>query len=226
MALNHPSALLVQRAQIRWKDALALLLEAWETAAYYDKDVWSYALKLEVLRDVGLNDVDLCELVDQGALVSLVEITCPKDCERRFQHVQSNAFFAQSCFVLSGELGVDLARRLSGRDRGSDPVRVETLTELLWPRWEEQTVTVWLGELRLHQYTRTPPKQKFLLNALQEKNWKNFLENPFPETDEATAAKQLENTVTNINRSLPDTGLRFHCEEGKQFVRWEWKNAG
>lgn len=94
-----------------------------------------------------------------------------------------------------------------------------------WPRWEEETRRLWLGDRVLREFRQPAPNQTLLLAAFQESEWREQrIDDPLPPQAGESAAEakvRLQQTIKNLNRLLPEGSIRFRGDGTGQGVFWE-----
>lgn len=223
----NPSPLLVQRAQMRWKSALHLLLEA----RHQTKDPFVPRQKLAGL---GLTNVDFQEMITHGVVVCAIPgDSCNPPGSVEFVH---NVEAAPDCrFLLTGDVGHQLAQTCcSGIGELPTPevspsrtgnVPADPVVEKLQPIWRASEHALYVGPWLIEEFDATAPAQEELLTFFAEKNWPKSLENPFVDGEGVPDIERLRNTVRNLCKRLKNKGLRFSVRRSAQEARWKINKA-
>ena len=105
-----------RRPEIRdhLRDALWLLLRAYDYAKELDHDVWSFAVEMPVLSTAHLTTSDLRWLACKGYVDHASETTKPDDHERHFSRNGAAMFTPETCVVLTSS-GVSLRVRFAAK---------------------------------------------------------------------------------------------------------------
>ena len=80
---------------------LEILHEAYCYATELGRDIWEFAVEIDVLHDVGLSDNHLRWLVDNQLLEHAREITIVTESKRQFRRSFNLVFSRITCFVLT-----------------------------------------------------------------------------------------------------------------------------
>jgi hypothetical protein len=206
--------------------AMALLLDAHVCASDVQQSPWDFAVPWHDLRNAGLTAARLRWL----ACRRLVEVASPV--ARRGRRRQ--AFRPGVPAQLGDRVAVVLTPAGVATVRAARAAGVESAPTLevfprpngkrsaprLVPRWDEGSLTLWLGDRLLKQFRQAAPDQARLLTTFQEQRWRRRIDDPLPPRHGVLSAQRLGDTVHNLNRGLRDTPLRFRVADGGRALWW------
>jgi hypothetical protein len=217
--------------------ALALLLEAHETAIELGRPAWDFAYQLASLHALGATDSALRWLVEKSYAEHRLETTQWNSSHRTFHETRSLRFCADSCLVLTRS-GVEMAHRMPFHYRhdytehlnpyfsvGGDEKGVKThcdadsrIAEVPWWNAAEHTLS-WDGRAIKH-FKRDAPHQEAILGVFQWRGWVRCVDVTLPKENGVNRKMRLHDAVKNLSRSVKPH-LRFHQEGNGNRVSWE-----
>ena len=198
------------RRQPERRQALRILLQAWEQARKLKFDEWEFAVELEVLQAAGVSTNELRWLVASGHAGHALERSRPGARRRSFSRARNLFFTEQSCFALSGK-GASIAREMLGTtvtdaigltDSACRHVRV--------PRWDAALRTLFWGELVVKQFRHVAPNQELLLTSFEELRWSRRIDDPLPREFGKDSKQRLHDTIKKLNRGQTHQLVHFY----------------
>jgi hypothetical protein len=121
--------------------------------------------------------------------------------------------------------GAEFVRDLVDAARTRARPYLTPLPDTTLPHWDGQLRRLSLGDRLLKWFRRPAPDQIVVLDAFQAAGWAvRRIDCPFPwSTDKQrrSAMRRLRNTVRNLNRGLPDDGIRFYGDGSGFRVLWD-----
>lgn len=208
--------------------ALALLLEACESAQELGHDVWDFALEIQSLRDVGLSNSNLRWLLCKGYVQNATEVVGPEAGQRAYQDASTLAFNDRTCFVLT-EAGLGLARPI-GRPalRIIEPSPAGTaasslsLVEGVPPRWDAARRELRLADQLVKQFKLPVPNQETILAVFEEEGWPPRIDDPLPNDPLQDPKQRLHDTIKSLNRHQINRLIFFRGDGSGSGVRWDF----
>jgi hypothetical protein len=192
--------------------ALTLLLGPYLSTTRLGRTARPFALELSILRQTGVRDDQLEQLVASGYLEPWRQPT----------HAKARAAPAASggdertCLVLT-PAGVDRALHFAGLVAQAGPKKRQAAPK---PEWVEYDFQLWFHGQLLRQFGREAPNPIRLLTAFQTQRWVPRILNPMLGDVDYPAADQLLQTVKNLNDTLRLPLLEFEADRSRQGVRW------
>jgi hypothetical protein len=192
--------------------ALTLLLGPYLSATRLGRPARAFALEQSILRQTGIRDNQLKELVAAGYVEPLRKPT-------RAQALAASGPGGgdeRVGFVLT-PAGADVALPFAGLVVHAGQEKRQDAPK---PEWVADDFQVWFrGEL-VRQFKRTAPNPIRLLTAFQTQQWAPRIRNPMLGDEDYPAPDQLLDTVKNLNRTLRGKPLEFKADRSRQGVRW------
>jgi hypothetical protein len=85
------------------------------------------------------------------------------------------------------------------------------------PRWDQETRTLYLGDEIIKRYNRGAASNQIdIIEAFANKKWLKAVDDPFKNP------KKLNQTVYDLNRTLPANTIRFRQDGTGETVCWEY----
>jgi hypothetical protein len=206
--------------------ALGLLLEAYDYAQAVQRNLWDFAVEIEMLRAEGATNIALRLLMHTGYIELATESTRPEARQRSFRRT-GNLITPQTCLVLT-KRGADLVRKLSLADKGNRAWTVQRLPydrkesgQQNAPRWDSSCRALWARGHLVKQFRQPAPCQELILASFEEEQWPPHIDDPLPPTADHDPKRRLHETVTNLNRYHNVSVIRFQGDGHGQGIRWE-----
>jgi hypothetical protein len=214
------------------REALAILLQAYEYALDLGTSPWDFATEIGTLRRLKLSTSDMRWLVGRGLVEHGIEVTLGGDLDRRFQHPARLLFNKRTCFVLSAT-GADLAQDLSrGRDvprltdacpaSDSPALAIAQPPATQGPRWDRNRQELWVGPALVKRFKIPSPPEETILAAFEEMHWPARIDDPLPSGGEAAANWRLQKAIEALNQNQKLPLVRFSGDGTGRGVRWEF----
>ena len=210
----------------RVQTALVLLQEAYAYAKELDRDVWDFAVEIEVMHSEGVTNSDFRWMAYKELIEHARETTLAGDEHRSFRRGGSLTFNKRTCFVLT-KAGCAFAK--NDVDPLSKHVKLATLSaartgnsavHLQLPEWDRDRQELRLGNLVVKQFKVPAPNQELILAAFQEERWPVRIDDPLPPHPELDPKRRLHDTINSLNRSQKHPLIRFLGDGSGQGVRW------
>lgn len=219
-----------RRSEVRYhlRDALWLLLQAFEYADELGQDVWSFAVEIHALRAAHLTTSDLRWLACKSYVKHAVETTKPNDPLRHFRSAGLAAFTDETCVVLTSA-GVELARELCAdgstlsASRPSVSIRRAPAIDarLGRPKWDRDRRQVRFDGRIVKEFKLPSPNQEAVLMAFEEEGWPARIDDPLSPTANLDPRRRLHDTIKALNRNQKENVLRFMGDGTGEGIRWE-----
>ena len=184
------------------KEGIRLLVEALRSAQAVERDPWDFAVEAESLRRAGCTNSQLRRLLCEGLLQHGEEVTSPSDTKRRFRRTRNLQLRATVCFVLT-PAGIQAASALA-----LEPPEISAQH----PVWNPITRELRFGEQIIKQYRVPAENQIAVLNAFQEEQWPDRIDDPLPPKSELDRRIRLRETVKSLNRNQGERLLHFFAD--------------
>lgn len=216
-----------------FREALHILLKAFEYARDCQTDSWQFATELSVVVSHGASFDDVRWLVLRRFGEHAKEITVPGDARRTFRPLANTVFPSDAFLVLSPE-GARFVRRILNVPTGepdepkspavtaSSAVVVEMPTSTRnVPEWDEARRELrYLGQIV--KRFRVPAKnQSLVLSAFQEDGWPAFIDDPICPKKDQDSKKRLQVTIKALNRNQIFPLIKFHGNGNGLQIYWE-----
>lgn len=235
----------------RFRQGLTVLLEATEFAKQTNRNVWEFAVELDLLSGLGLSLNDFRLLVRKGLVEHQREVTLASDDGRAFRPTGDLTFPARTCFVLT-DLGVSYACEICGRlasddtmswisfDRnGRRPENGATAenngknnhppstngevpqVEPTLPKWDSERRVLSLNGTTVKQFKWTAENQEAILCAFEEEGWRARIDDPLPPHVDQDSKRRLSDTIKCLNRKQNQPLIHFRGDGTGEGVVWE-----
>jgi hypothetical protein len=211
------------------REALALLLQAFDYALDLDQDAWDLAVELHVLRGAKLNNSDIRWLAAKGYIEHALELTGPGDVARHFRRMPLLTFAETECFVLTRS-GEAVARELCSGDisTADNPAsnigicQIAPVEEVqVRPKWDPQRRQLRLGSEVIKEFKLPSPNQETVLTAFEEEGWPPRIDDPLPPQEQLDPRRRLHDTIKALNRKQKRCRIRFRGDGSGEGIRWE-----
>jgi hypothetical protein len=211
---------------------LKQLLEARRGAEALPLDIWTFAVEMSYLLDLGCTMTHLRILIGFGYIEHAEEITKPTDETRCFQSENPMKFGAQTCFVLT-EDGVRFLEEIDSPGENGfisswnspDPLLNDTITQDLMPFWDSETRELRVGDQLVKRFTRPAPISEVVLASFQELNWPKHLDDPLPPERSIVPEERLRDTIRRLNRCQKPQKINFTSDGLGAGIRWDWSKS-
>jgi hypothetical protein len=214
----------------RGREALLLLLEAYQYAQEAQREVWDFAVEIDTLRQTGCTNSEFRWLVCRGFVDHALESTLAGDESRSFQRHQHPAgltFGRRTCFVLT-EAGNRFAQTALGdlvaaapASPEHNPTPVAETRCRVNPRWDRERQELRLGEIVVKQFKVPAANQERILAAFEEEGWPVRIDDPLPPASEQDSKRRLHDTINSLNRNQKQPLIRFVGDGSGLGIRWE-----
>lgn len=218
------------RSEVRYhlRDAMWLLLQAYEYAEELGQDVWSFAVELHALRAAHLTTSDLRWLACKNYVEHASETTRPQDARRHFRRTGPATFVDETCVVLTPS-GLALARELcadssmhSVSKRRATASRLPLLsTRIARPRWDRDRRQLRFEGQIVKEFKLPSPNQEAVLTAFEEEGWPARTDDPLTPSANLDPRRRLHDTIKALNRNQKENLLRFMGDGTGEGIRWE-----
>lgn len=210
------------------RDALSLLLRAFDYAAELNHDVWSFAVEMPILSAAHLTTSDLRWLSCKGYVDHASEITKPDDHERHFSRNGAARFNSDTCVILTMS-GAALAREVCCENRvlaAPEPrvaiCRIPASEEQSGlPKWDRDRRQLRFDGQVVKEFKLPSPNQEAVLMALEEEGWPARIDDPLSPAPNLDPRRRLHDTIKALNRNQKRPLLRFMGDGSGEGIRWE-----
>jgi hypothetical protein len=216
----------------RTREALAVLLQAYDYALDLGTSPWDFATEINTLRRLKLSTSDLRWLVGRGLVEHGIEVTLAGDGERRFQHPARLLFNKRTCFVLSpsgAALAQELSRdgaapRLAAPRAGSDPptLAIAEPPRAQPPKWDRNRGELRVGSTVVKRFKIPSATEETILAAFEELHWPPRIDNPLPPCEESSNKWRLQKAIEALNQQQKQPLVRFFGDGTGRGVLWEF----
>jgi hypothetical protein len=207
----------------RWQRiqaALADLRDGYEFALSLGRELWDFAVEIEVLQERGLRANELRWLIFKGWVVHAHEVTSRSSDRRCFTAGGPGRFDSTSCFTLTAA-GARLLERLLPGSPEPSPAISEPAPDLVVPRWDQERQELRLAQFLIKRFKVPANTQGLVLCTFQEENWPPRIDDPLPGHPEQDRKRRLHNTINALNRNQIHPLVRFLGDGRGQGIRWE-----
>ena len=235
------------RASPKLAPAFEALLEAFDYAADTGTGPWEFAVSIQFLLELGLNDNDLRWLVRKCYVQHAREVTVQGVNGREFQPTGDLTFTRRTCFVLT-EAGVAYSRPspshpstlpdyVNGRghvlglgddnhDNGhahhnSHRDSAVPAVRSNVPRWDPEVRMLFLGDRVVKRFKWQAANQEIILCTFQEEGWPPRIEDPLPPQPDQDSKRRLSDTIKCLNRKQALELIHFRGDGTGEGVIWE-----
>ena len=217
--------------------ALKMLFRAFQYANDTRVNPWQFAVEIEEFQRVGVTKSELRWLISKGLAVHAREVVSSDNCGRSFRQLPRHHFPADSCFILSQNMAVELANgngaaghsiRISktaspknGTISGALPVPTSFSSEPALPQWNSQRRELSLDGLLVKKFRTAAANQELVIVAFKEERWPHRIDDPLPPDSELDFRCRLINTIKQLNRSQVNPLIRFSGDGSGKGILWE-----
>ncbi|HEY7313351.1 MAG TPA: hypothetical protein VH643_28640 [Gemmataceae bacterium] len=199
---------------------LARLLGNYRCARMLRCSPWKYALRAAELREVGLAEVLLRQLVEGGTIEYRSDLP-----------VEAEIFTASlglgrgDGYVVLTPAGARAARErlLAVRDEqlAIGENRLDRAGAAQRPRWDGLVRELTLGRRLVKRFRRPGPNQECILTAFEGLGWPERIDDPLPREHGVPSLVRLRETVKSLNQGHVQPLLRFRIEPSGRGIRWK-----
>ena len=210
------------------RDALGLLLRAYDYATELNHDVWSFAVEMPVLSAAHLTTSDLRWLAFKGYVDHASEVTKPEDHERHFSRNGAAQFHDRHVCHLD-DVGPGPSTRSVWRK--SSRLRAEPRVAICripaseeqsgLPKWDRDRRQLRFDGQVVKEFKLPSPNQEAVLMALEEDGWPARIDDPLSPSPNLDPRRRLHDTIKALNRNQKRTLLRFMGDGSGEGIRWE-----
>ncbi len=204
------------------RKALALLLQAHETAANFEQNKWDFALEIDALKQAGINHTELRTLIFLGLVEHCLECTRPGAKNRAFRPPQGLRLGSGSCFALASR-SLALAQSIraqTNRDLNQDNHSHGGGQPISVPNWDGMRRELRFGELLVKRFRQPAKNQETILAAFQEEGWPPRIDNPLSDRGNTFAIDRLHDALRRLNQRCGRILLLRRDGNGEGIV-WE-----
>ena len=196
--------------------AMAVLLGRFEDARRLRLEVHSLAVRWCRLRESGVEEAELNNLLAAGYLVHCVEKG--NRAARTFREPPEAGLVPGSCFFLTAS-GAEVARRLL--DGGDTTALAGLAVASETPGWVAADGELrWRGRLA-KRFQHEAANQRLLLDAFEARGWAHRIDNPFLDQPGIDGKQQLRETVRSFHDGQHPVVIRLRCDGTGCGVFWE-----
>jgi hypothetical protein len=234
---SEPMVLSPSGVRSHLREALGLLLQAYEYAVDVGHEPWDLAVELYVLRAAHVTNSDLRWLAAKGYIEHAVEVTSPDDATRHFRRVRQLTFSDSTCVVLTPN-GAAVARAASSGDSLVALPNPEVVTlpnpqisicdRLIpddlprRPKWDHQRRQLRVGTNIVKEFKLPSPNQEAVLTAFEEECWPPQIDDPLSPAPPLDPRRRLHDTIKALNRNQKHGLIRFRGDGSGEGIRWEF----
>ncbi len=184
-------------------------------------DRWDFAIGVNQLEQLGLDENDLRWLTCKGLIDHRREVTSPANEERCFQPAGRLIFSQRSCFVLTDK-GATWAQALKERISGHAEASAKP-TDLLAavPNWDVDSRILRLNQVVIKRFRWPAANQEAILCAFQEEGWPRRVFDPLPPRADQASKRRLADTIKCLNRKQAMHLIHFRGDGTGEGVLWE-----
>lgn len=201
-------------AVLRRLRGLLMLAEAAAEADAGGRDVWQYAVPIDVLRNhLGLTNGDLQWLISEGLVDHGVESRRRRGRMRAFRRGIPLNPTSGVCFVIR-RAGLRLTRQLCAA------VRSHGSAAALTPEWDSTTGALTFAGAQVKILPASATSQRKVLEKCQKENWSQTVESPFADLPAAKRGHYLSQVLDHLNHGQHETRVHFSSLEKGLRLRW------
>lgn len=216
----------------RIANAISELFMAWQYANTSNRDIWDFAVEVDLLRSLGANRTDFRFLMSQGFVRHGIEVKA-RSPRRHFRESDEMVFRQTSAFVLT-EAGHDFASDFVSKDscehRLSDDLpenvcncRARTKVSVI-PVWDVDRHELTIGGELVKRFKWRATNQELILATFQEECWSARIDDPLPPRPNQDPKRRLHDTIKCLNRKQVNKLVKFHGDGTGKGVLWEHPN--
>jgi hypothetical protein len=201
--------------------AFALLHGNYRCARMLRCSPWRFALRTDELREVGLSEIGLWQLVEAGQLEYRPDL--PPEAGRAGKYNGSDR--GREGYVVLTPAGARLAREqlLAIRDEqlpaeDNWPAREGGVER---PRWDGLVRELTHSRRLVKRFRRPAPNQECILTAFEGLGWPPRIDDPLPRQRGVRSEVRLRETVKSLNHGQVQPLLRFFMEPNGRGLRWQ-----
>jgi hypothetical protein len=223
-----PSDLTMKIAQQR-RQALALLVEAYEYAIRFNRDVEDFPVEVGELKAAGLTGNDLRGLLYAGLLEHASRALAAYKLRGDRPPKHFDAFDEKTGFALT-RAGLIFARHaLAGAATAAAAPQPEApldahQPQAAMPAWNVERRELYLGTALVKRFKVPAINQVRILSAFEEERWPMRVDDPLPMQQGIDPKRRLHDTINSLNRSQLTPLLRFAGDGTGTGIRWGLSN--
>ncbi len=194
---------------------IALLLDGYQCAGQLGCGVWEFAIEISSLHAAGATNNHLRWLLHREYVNHGVEIARIDSRQRHFHKIGNLSLPDRTCFVLTRQ---GLVRFLAGNRAAKERhVAVERSDGPVWDRVRRE---LRVGQVVVKRFKQPAGSQELILNAFEEEEWSERIDDPLPPEKDQDAKKRLHTTIRNLNRSHGSRLIQFAGGGDGQSICW------
>ncbi len=211
----------------KFRDAMALLLDAHRYSEKTNSDQWEFAVEIQQIHELGFTKNDLRFLVREHLVEHASEVTIVGHDGRQFQSTGDLTFTDRTCMVLtaSGVLAaIESSERQSDND-GTRPFIVRPADETngtVVPAWDPDRRVFSINGTTVKHFKWSAANQEAILAAFEEEGWPSRIDDPLPPQPEQDAKRRLSDTIKCLNRKQTNSLVHFRGDGTGEGVVWEF----
>ncbi len=86
------------------------------------------------------------------------------------------------------------------------------------PRWDNEQLSLFVGDIVVRKYLRGMGNQITVLNAFENAKWRQRVENPLPNDREEGTARLLSQTILDLNSRISPRLIRFNADGSGRII--------
>jgi hypothetical protein len=195
-----------------WK----ILRTAWLDAQHRGRNIWEFAVEMELLLGAGVDVNELRCWTDEGWVGHGLEVTQPRSKRRKFRVGRNLSFPKGTCFVLT-EAGMQEAEKGLGNQKGSNG----NVKKLTFPRWiHREGILLW-GNKVIKKFRQPAVEQRYILDSFEELQWLGEIDDPLPVKPDMDPKERLRETAKSLNRKMLEPAIKFGCMGNGTKIYWK-----
>lgn len=212
------------RSEVKLLRAVILLADGARQAHHSHCSRWQYAIQIQQLAKLGLQETELHSLVRCHLVTHACELQPTGPSGRRFRRPCDACFTPNSCFVLTN-LGIMLSRNLTSsknslRRANRDGNSVSAMVPQL-PAWDAARRMLSMNGVVLKRFKRPAENQEIILSAFHEESWPARIDDPLPPIEALNSKRRLNDAVKSLNRNHLLRAIQFSGDGTGQGIVWE-----
>jgi hypothetical protein len=210
---------------VKFMRGLQVLADGYWYSTDVGCDRWEFAVSIQRLEHLGLDEGDLRWLVMKGLIEHAKEVTVPGDDGRQFRPIGNLTFCERTCVVLTDRGAADVGCLIASRSSPANEVaRVEAIQSThgtLPPIWDAVSRRLSLNGYLIKRFKWPAINQEAILCAFQEDGWPARIDDPLPQHPDQDPKRRLADTIKCLNRKQTNALIHF-CGDGTgEGVLWE-----
>ncbi len=208
------------------RDALRLLLEAYDYSAELKRSLWDFAVEIDALRVAGLTANGCRWLIAKQYAQHADEITRAGEDTRTFRPLGTMSLTRRTCFVLTPK-GTAVARKAASaqndqgnRSLANAPGDHRPVTAVT-PEWDQERRDLRLGSVVVKRFRVPAANQQIILSVFQEEGWPPQVDDPLSGVAEHDPKQRLHDTIKALNHHQDHCLMQFFGVGAGRMVGWK-----